>query len=93
MSTSPFDAITRSFSALTTRRHTLRRLLGAGTLGILPAALLAEGAAAFKSLSGCKKHCNQFDGSCHSDCNTCCKKVVNGNQKRCSFGCGTIHQK
>ena len=93
MGKSRFDTFTRPCSALATRRHALRHLLAACVLGLLPAALHSERAGAFKSLSGCKKHCNQFDGACHNDCNKCCKKVVNGNQKRCNFGCGTIHQK
>ena len=93
MSTSRFDVFARICPMLATRRIALRNLFGAGALGLLPVALHSERAAAFKSLSGCKKHCNQFDGACHNDCNKCCKKVVNGNKKRCNFGCGTIHQK
>jgi hypothetical protein len=88
-----FDRITRSFSVQQTRRGALRALVGAGALGIMPVVLSGDDAAAFRSLSGCKQHCDRFDGDCHSRCNTCCERVVNGNQKRCNFGCATIRTK
>ena len=85
-----FDRFARSLSSLQTRRGALRALLGAGALGVVPALMPRDDAAAFRSLSGCKKHCDRFEGECHSRCNNCCKRVVNGNQQRCNFGCGII---
>jgi hypothetical protein len=88
-----FDRFTRSHSSLQSRRGALRALLGAGALAAVPALLSHDDAAAFRSLAGCKQHCDRFEGECHSGCNTCCERVVNGNQKRCSFGCATIRSK
>lgn len=88
-----FDRFIRSLSSRQTRRGTLRALVGAGALGIVPVTLSGNDAAAFRSLAGCKQHCDRFEGECHSDCNECCDRTVNGNQKRCDFGCGTIRTK
>jgi hypothetical protein len=88
-----FDRFTRSLSSLQSRRGTLRALLGAGALAAVPALLTRDDAAAFRSLSGCKQHCDRFEGECHSGCNNCCERVVKGNQKRCNFGCATIRTK
>ncbi len=88
-----FDRFTRAFSVRQTRRGVLRTLVGAAALGIVPVALSGNDAAAFRSLSGCKQHCDRFEGECHSGCNTCCERVVNGNKKRCNFGCATIRTK
>jgi hypothetical protein len=88
-----FDRLTRSYSSLRTRRGALRALVGAGTLAAAPVLLTRHDAAAFRSLSGCKNHCDRFEGNCHSRCNSCCERVVNGNQNRCNFGCGAIRTK
>ena len=89
-----FDRFTRSFSAPQSRRGALRSLLGAGALGVVPALAPGDEAAAFKTLSGCKKRCKKAPtATCRARCNRCCKKVLNGNQNRCDFGCGFIKTK
>ena len=93
MDTFQFDRLTRSFSSVHSRRGALRRLFAAGVLGAMPALVTRDDAAAFRSLSGCKQHCERFDGECRNNCNQCCTRTVNGNQQRCNFGCGTIRTK
>ena len=93
MDTFEFDRLTRSFSVLKSRRGALRALLGTGALGAIPAVAVRDDAAAFRSLSGCKQHCERFEADCRSRCNTCCERVVNGNQNRCNFGCGSVRTK
>lgn len=88
-----FDRLARSFSVGQSRRGALRALLGAGALGAMALPLTQEDAAAFRTLSGCKNHCDRFEGDCRSRCNTCCERVVDGNQKRCNFGCGSVRTK
>lgn len=88
-----FDAFARALAAHMSRRRTLLTIASVGSLGVLPAALMALPVAAFKSFSSCKKHCNRFDGQCQHDCVTCCRKTVKGNQQRCNFGCGVIRGK
>jgi hypothetical protein len=95
MDTTRFDAFTRSFSltVLASRRRALRSFLTVAALGLLPAALHRESATAVKSLAACKNRCNQVEGQCQSDCNTCCEKVLGGKQQRCDFGCGVVKAK
>jgi hypothetical protein len=87
------DRFTRSCSAVQTRRGALRALLGAGAAGVMALPLAGEDAAAFRSVSGCKQHCERFEGDCRSRCNTCCDRVIGGNQNRCNFGCGSVRTK
>jgi hypothetical protein len=75
------------------RRRLLQTAAGVGALGVLPMALPAPQAAAFRTFSGCKKRCKRFEGQCRSRCIQCCRKVVKGNQNRCDFGCGVIKSK
>ncbi len=75
------------------RRSILAKSLLAGAAGLLPASLLTDSAAAFRSLSGCQQKCDRFSGSCQSRCRRCCKKIYRGSKKRCNFGCGSIRPK
>ena len=93
MDTFAFDRLARSLSTPRSRRGALRALLGAGALGAIPALAVRDDAVAFRSLSGCKQHCERFEGDCRNDCNECCNRTISGNQKRCNFGCGTIRTK
>ena len=75
------------------RRSVLAKTLLGAAAGLLPVSLLTDSAAAFRSLSGCKKKCDRLSGSCKSRCRRCCKKIYHGNTKRCNFGCGSIRPK
>jgi hypothetical protein len=88
-----FDALAKALSGSGSRRGALRALLGASALGLLSVAMTGDSALAFKTLSGCQKHCQRHEGGCRNDCNKCCKKVVTGTKARCDFGCGSIHRK
>jgi hypothetical protein len=93
MRTRTFYALSAPVQPICTRRRVLRMAAGASVLATLGFGGAAPRASAFKSFSGCKKRCQRYSGSCQHDCMQCCKKVVKGNQHRCDFGCGTIHQK
>jgi hypothetical protein len=88
-----FEAISSTVERICTRRHVMRVGAGASVLAALGLGGSLPPAGAFKSLSGCEKHCQRYSGSCQHDCQQCCKKVVKGNQHRCDFGCGYINQK
>jgi hypothetical protein len=75
------------------RRSLLVKTLLAAAAGLLPASLVIDSAAAFRSLSGCKDKCDRLSGNCKSRCRRCCKKIYNGSKKRCNFGCGSIRPK
>jgi hypothetical protein len=75
------------------RRSMLTKTLLGAAVALLPASLLTNSAAAFRSLSGCKQKCDRFSGSCQSRCRQCCKKIYRGSKQRCDFGCGSIKPK
>jgi hypothetical protein len=75
------------------RRSLLAKTFLGAAAGLLPASLLIDSAAAFRSLSGCKDKCDRLSGNCKTRCRRCCKKVYNGSKKRCNFGCGSIRPK
>jgi hypothetical protein len=88
-----FDRLTQGFGASRSRRDALGALLGACGLWLLSVAMTGDSALAFKTVSGCQKHCQRHEGGCRNDCNKCCKKVVTGTKARCDFECGSIHRK
>jgi hypothetical protein len=75
------------------RRTVLAKTLLGAAAGVLPVSHLTEPAAAFRSLSGCKKKCDRFSGNCQTRCRRCCKKIYHGSKQRCDFGCGSIRPK
>ena len=75
------------------RRSVLAKTLLGAAVGLLPASLLTDSAAAFSSLSGCQHRCGRFSGNCQSRCRRCCKKIYRGSKQRCNFGCGSIRPK
>jgi hypothetical protein len=75
------------------RRSVLAKTLLGAAAALLPASLMSDSAAAFRSLSGCKKKCDRLSGNCKTRCRRCCKKIYNGSKKRCNFGCGSIRPK
>lgn len=85
-----FSARSTALQWSATRRRVVLTGVGSAALAALGLGRLTPDTGAFKSLSGCKKHCKRFDASCQHDCQQCCKKVIKGNQHRCDFGCGYI---
>jgi len=75
------------------RRAVLAKTLLGAAAGVLPASLLTDSAAAFRSLSGCKRKCDRFSGNCQTRCRRGCKKFYRGSTKHCDFGCGSIRPK
>jgi len=93
METERTHASTEQSKETGSRRTVLAKTLVGAAAAALPASLLSESAAAFRTLSGCKKSCDRFSGNCQTRCRRCCKKIFRGSTKRCDFGCGSIRPK
>jgi hypothetical protein len=93
METQQTHILTEQLEETGSRRSVLTKTLLGAAVGLLPASLLTDSAAAFRSLSGCKKQCDQFSGNCQTRCRRCCEKIYRGSKQRCNFGCGSIRPK